>query len=284
MERKLSGLAEALTKRDQAISDQFKVIQERFGHQRSDITDHHRWFEAQQGSIQELNEHRMALELKVMGMEDNLCRCGAKSTAVDEDLEYFTPLVAGKDSFPEASSSSSALSAPLPVPEPLPPADQSLPPSGQSDQENIAPRAVTPPQVLHELIPVPEENLMSDLEAEAVSDQMDEVRRHATLNQRARRGGKAKRSFRPYPIAEVPCVRHRGRDLGVEHRRCKTTHQLLANASLDRDGDADHESNGDSSLSSRGSPTRPRVEPSIRYMGCNWSPEEFFGLSLAVPN
>ena len=77
------------------------------------------------------------MELKVMGMEENLCRCGTKSAVVDEDLEYFTPLKTQEGSFQSSPVAGSSSSAPLPVPEPLPPADQSLPPSGNSDQETL---------------------------------------------------------------------------------------------------------------------------------------------------
>jgi hypothetical protein len=156
----------------------------------------------------------------------------------------------------------------------MPPTDQSLPASDleSSAKENCCPKAREPAPVLMELVPIVEDRA-GDTDAEMLSDQMDEVRR-AVLCQRAKRG-RAKRG--PY-TGVFRGRRHRGRDLPSERERRKTTRQLIQGGD-----DADHESSSDSSVS----PRRPRrttdSEPRIRYMGCDWKPNEFFGLGLAVP-
>ena len=82
-----------------------------------------------------------------------LSRCGEHSRCEDREdaLEYADACSKGSYHPPKVAEENAG---PLPVPEPILPAtDQSCPPS---DQENIPPRAVTPPP-LNVLVPIMEE-------------------------------------------------------------------------------------------------------------------------------
>ena len=265
-----------LIERDRNWDRDYNKLQERLGRQRADLTDQARWIEVLQGEVSELNEARMLMETQVMGMEDRLCRCGTRSVVGGEEVEYVTPNETSPSSpFQGASPAGPSSPEPLPIREPpMPPADQSLPASDleSSAKENCCPRAREPAPILMELVPIVEDRA-GDTDAEMLSDQMDEVRR-AVLCQRAKRG-RAKRG--PY-TGVFRGRRHRGRDLPSERERRKTTRQLIQGGD-----DADHESSSDSSVSPRRPRRTPNIEPRIRYMGCDWKPNEFFGLGLAVP-